>query len=209
MANYPDWVMKVKKKGTYVNFTKGKYYLYAAHSERIKGTKKVKRICDGYLGRITEKDGLIPPKDKVTGDVIVYEYGLSTIIFNICYDIYIGFKKSFKSNASHLMIASTLSIIYGFYDSTVFNSSYLSILFPEININKTLTDKQAYAVKRGILMINHKLTSFFNDDKEKAVKYLSALYKIKINNKYYDSKQTTQIKVLIEKYKLKLENTNG
>ncbi len=74
MANYPDWVMKHKKKGTYINRSNDKYYLYAAHSERIKGTKKVKRISDGYLGRITEEDGLIPPKDNVSGNVEVFEY---------------------------------------------------------------------------------------------------------------------------------------
>lgn len=33
MATYPEWIMKYKEKGTYVNFAKGKYYLYAAHSE--------------------------------------------------------------------------------------------------------------------------------------------------------------------------------
>ena len=33
MADYPDWVLKLKVKGTYVNCVKGKYYLYAAHSE--------------------------------------------------------------------------------------------------------------------------------------------------------------------------------
>ncbi|MBO6215432.1 MAG: hypothetical protein J6N76_07840, partial [Lachnospiraceae bacterium] len=61
-ADYPEWVMKYKKKGTYINKVGDKYYLYAAHSERIKGTNKVRRVSDGYLGRITEKDGLIPAK---------------------------------------------------------------------------------------------------------------------------------------------------
>ena len=59
---YPEWVLKHKKKGTYVNCVKGRYYLYAAHSERIHGTKKVKRIFDGYLGRITDRMGLFLPK---------------------------------------------------------------------------------------------------------------------------------------------------
>ena len=54
MADYPEWVLKHKKKGTYVNFQNGKYYLYAAHSERVPGTNKVKRVSDGYLGRISE-----------------------------------------------------------------------------------------------------------------------------------------------------------
>ena len=44
---YPDWVLKHKIKGTYINCVGDKYYLYAAHSERILGTKKVKRVSDG------------------------------------------------------------------------------------------------------------------------------------------------------------------
>ena len=80
MANYPDWVMVHKKKGTYINCVNGKYYLYAAHSERVPGTKKVRRVSDGYIGRITQEDGLIPARDKVTGEVCVYEYGLCMTI---------------------------------------------------------------------------------------------------------------------------------
>ena len=63
-AEYPEWVMKHKKKGTYINRVGDKYYLYAAHSERIKGTGKVRRVSDGYLGRITEQDGLIPARNS-------------------------------------------------------------------------------------------------------------------------------------------------
>lgn len=64
-GNYPDWVMAHKKKGTYVNKVGNKYYLYAAHSERIKGTDKVRRVCDGYLGRITKEDGFIPANNRL------------------------------------------------------------------------------------------------------------------------------------------------
>lgn len=38
---YPDLVLKHKIKGTYTNYVGCKYYLYAAHSERAPGTKKV------------------------------------------------------------------------------------------------------------------------------------------------------------------------
>jgi len=80
MSNYPDWVLKHKKKGTYINVQNGKHYLYAAHSERIPGTDKVRRVSDGYLGRITEEDGFIPAKKKLPDSVFVYEYGVSETI---------------------------------------------------------------------------------------------------------------------------------
>lgn len=31
-ADYPEWVLKYKKKGTYINRAGDKYYLYATHS---------------------------------------------------------------------------------------------------------------------------------------------------------------------------------
>ena len=31
-ADYPDWVLTRKKKGTYITKVGDKYYLYAAHS---------------------------------------------------------------------------------------------------------------------------------------------------------------------------------
>ena len=68
-ADYPDWVMKYKKKGTYINRVGDKFYLYAAHSERIKGTDKVRRVSDGYIGRITEKEGLIKSGSTLKGSV--------------------------------------------------------------------------------------------------------------------------------------------
>ena len=85
MANYPDWVLKHKRKGTYINRVKDKYYLYAAHSEREPGTGKVKRVCDGYIGRITEKDGLILSKPKIKGSIEVREYGREAIVFQLCF----------------------------------------------------------------------------------------------------------------------------
>ncbi len=46
MTNYPDWVMKYKYKGSFINYSNGKYYLYSAHSERVPDTDKIKRIYD-------------------------------------------------------------------------------------------------------------------------------------------------------------------
>lgn len=40
-SNYPDWVMKYKSKGVYVNKVGDKYYLYRAHCVYDKKTKKM------------------------------------------------------------------------------------------------------------------------------------------------------------------------
>lgn len=123
MADYPDWVLKHKKPGTYINVVKGKYYLYVAHSERIKGTDKVRRVSDGYLGRITEEDGLIPPKDKVNEPPVVLEYGMSATVLTICEKIHKGLRRSFTKAGDLVMAASILSYLYGTYDSILFKQS--------------------------------------------------------------------------------------
>jgi hypothetical protein len=169
MADYPDWVMKFKEKGTYINYTNGRYYLYAAHSERVLGTDKVKRVCDGYLGRITEKDGLIPSRDKVTGNVEIFDF---------------------------IMIAAVLSAIYGFCDNSLFRQSFLSIRFPGLDLGKNTTQKQQTAIERGILMINDTLSSFFKEQSAYAMLHLGTVYKVRINGRFYLSKESGIVETL-------------
>lgn len=206
MAEYPTWVMKFKEKGTYINYTNGKYYLYAAHSERIPGTNKVKRVCDGYLGRITEKDGLIPVKDKVTGDVDVFEYGRSSVILLLCKNIYSGFKRTFKQNADFIMVAAILSVIYGCYDNYLFSQSFLSIRYPGLNLDKSPTEKQQTAIDRGILMINDTLSNSFREQLTYSMLHLGTVYKVRINRYFYLSKGSGVIETLKRDYHIEWED---
>jgi len=206
MANYPEWVLKHKKKGTYINFVKDKYYLYAAHSERIPGTKKIRRVCDGYLGRITEEDGLIPPKDKVIGNVEIFEYGRSSAIFLLCKNIYSGFKRNFKHNADFIMVASILSSIYGQYNNFLFKQSFLSIRFPEIDLDKECTLKQQIAIERGILMINDKLSNVFGEQFIHTMTHFGTVYKAKINGRFYLSKESSAVETIKQNYQIDWED---
>ena len=203
MADYPEWVLKHKKKGTYINHVKGKYYLYAAHSQRIKGTNKVKRIFDGYLGRITKEDGLIPPKDKVQTSVIVMEYGLSSAILHICKNIHTGFKKSFPKNGDFIMLASILVYLYGEFNDMLYKHSYLSVIFPEKEMERCLTKTLKTGIERGMKMIDDTMQRFFKEDLSNAKKCLSFVYMVSINSKMYLSMDTAA-KELIKKYKIKL-----
>ena len=205
MSNYPDWVLKYKEKGTFINFSNGKYYLYAVHSERVAGTEKVRRVYDEYLGRITENDGLIPPKDKVSGEVFVFEYGLSATIISLCKDIYSGFRRSFKNRADFVMVSSILSVIYGGYNEEIFKLSYLSIKFPDVDFNKNPTSNQLTAIERGIRMINNTLSEKFKYDKHDVMLHFQNVYKVKINNKFYISNNSNIAENLMKKYNIKWE----
>lgn len=206
MANYPDWVMKYKEKGTYINVVKGKYYLYAAHSERVAGTKKVKRICDAYLGRITEKDGLIPPKDKIEGTITVLEYGLSALILSVCENIHKGLRKTFTKNGDFVMVASILSFMHGKYDDSLFKCSYLSVRFSELDFNSVLTQAQIIGISRGHKMIKDTMIRAFGDDFLDILIHFSHLFKVNINGKIYLSEESNKISDLKQIYNINLED---
>ena len=189
MASYPDWVLKHKKKGTYVNCVKGKYYLYAAHSERVPGTKKVRRVSDGYIGRITQEDGLIPARDKITG-VVVHEYGLCMALYALCEGIAKGLHREFRMAAGKVFVAGLLSAAYGGYGEEEYRWSYLSVKCPGLSL--TLTDKQRVGAERCARMAKDALLRKFGEAADEAAIRLSRLCAVRANGRIYISENNTK-----------------
>jgi len=125
---------------------------------------KVKRVSDGYIGRITEQDCLIPSKDKISSDILVYEYGLSYTILQLCENIYKGFKKTSPKNADLIMVSSILNVIYDSSNSIVFNRNYLSVLFPLLNFDKKINDHVLTNIGRCTAMINDYLDKLMSEN---------------------------------------------
>jgi hypothetical protein len=171
-AEYPEWVMAHKKKGTYVNRVGDTYYLYAAHSERVKGTDKVQRVSDGYLGRITEKDGFIPAKRKLSSEVRAYEYGLSWAIVSLCGKIRSGLNREFKKNADTVFAAGALLFMHGAVRTDLFEASGFPILLPDSDRVECLTGKQQTGAERTGRMIADTLKKRFGVDFEEALRLL-------------------------------------
>ena len=64
MTDYPDWVMKYKKKGTLVQRKRDDlYYMYRVHSVWNKEKKRAQLITDEFLGKITP-DGFTESRAK-------------------------------------------------------------------------------------------------------------------------------------------------
>ena len=206
MADYPDWVMKYKEKGTYINRVGDKYYLYAAHSERVKGTGKVRRVCDGYLGRITENDGLIPPKDKVQSDVVSYEFGWSFAILSVTSSIHAGLRKTFVKQGDLVYTCSILSYIYGFHLPNLFHASYLSLHFRDITYPESFTQAQLCGIERGTRMISDTVRRTFSSDLDAAMAYFSLVRLVKVNGKLYCSQLLPQAESLSLKYSIDWRN---
>ena len=192
MADYPDWVLKHKTKGTYINFANGKYYLYAAHSERIPGTKKVRRVSDGYIGRITQDAGLIPTRDKVSGDIIVYKYGLHMTAFALSGQILLGLQREFRGAAKNILVMGILLATGNAADESAFNASYLSLAIPDAKFIKKLTDKQRTGLERCSRMVTDKLSAVASGDADILTK-LDRVYMVVVNNKEYISKKSADV----------------
>ena len=185
MTDYPDWVLKHKQKGTYINRVGDKYYIYAAHSERIPGTKKVRRVSDGYIGRITEKDGLIPASDKLEGEVTVYECGLCMTLLALCDKVHIGLRREFRAATDRILVAGLLSAAYGEYSPETYRWSFLSVRFPGLDMLKPMTDKQSFGVQRCARMACDVMRKRFGEEAPNAMARLSRICKVKIKGKYY------------------------
>lgn len=205
-ADYPDWVMKHKKKGTYINKVGDKYYLYAAHSERIKGTGKVRRVSDGYLGRITEQDGLIPAKNILKSDPLSFELGLSFLIISQTSDILKGLAKTYRKNGRLIYCCSTLSVIYGVFSESLFKHSYISLKFPDVCFPTTFSDTVLTGIDRGHRMLNDLLARFTGEMRNEVFTFFPDIRLIKAESNYYLAGMTEETQKLSDKLKLKWED---
>lgn len=202
MADYPEWVLAHKKKGTYISKVGDKYYLYAAHSKRIPGTKKVKRIFDGYLGRITEKDGLIPSKDKVSGEIFLYEYGRCSLILSLCGQIHQGLRRTFVKNGDFIMAASILTYLYGTFTEELYRHSWLCLRFPSLAVPSSLTTAQTNGIQRGSRMIADTMERVFADDLAAVFAAFSLMALVSINNKLYCCPCSDSVSTVLKQYHL-------
>lgn len=198
-AEYPEWVMKHKTKGTYINKVGDKYYLYAAHSERIKGTDRVRRISDGYIGRITE-EGLIRAKSKLKNPPESFEIGLSFSVVSKTSDILKGLTKSYRKNGRLIYCCSVLSFIYEKYSSLLFRNSYLNLLFADVSFPDVLSPAILTGIERGSRMIQDCITKSFGDDYLSFRSLFTDIRLLRIEGCYYISGLTDETKKISQSH---------
>jgi len=205
MAGYPDWVLRHKKKGTYINYQNGKYYLYAAHSERVPGTNKVRRVSDGYLGRITEEDGLIPAKRKLSELVHVFEYGLSETILSLCDNIREGLGREYRGATDFVMAGGALLLMYGEVRHEHYGASWLSVRLPGLDMHKAPTDKQRVGMERAQRMIADALKKQFGDAYAPAVALLPLVKAVRMGNEAVIAGMPDGVKAFLGQHGLSFE----
>lgn len=206
-ADYPDWVMKYKKKGTYINRVGDKYYLYAAHSERIKGTDKIRRVSDGYIGRITKEDGLIPSKSRIKSIPVSMEIGLSRIIIPISEKLILSMRKSFPKYGDYVFSRAVLLYIYGTYSDELYFQSYLSVFFDGAESPDQVTKTHISEIDRCSRMIFDVMKKEYGEDLELITKLFMHVRLVRIDDSYYLSGITDEIMKLSEKYSISWEDS--
>ena len=206
-ADYPDWVMKHKKKGTYINKVGDKYYLYAAHSVRDKNTGKIRRVSDGYIGRITKEDGLIPSKSRIKTAPVAMEIGLSRTIISVSENILMSMHRSFPKHGNYVFSRAVLLYIYGSYSDELYEQSYLSLFFAGSDPPGQVTKTQLSEIERCSLMIADVMRKTYGDDLDALVKLFTNIRLIRIEENYYLSGMTSEILKLSEKYSITWEDS--
>lgn len=137
---YPDWVEKYKLKGTNISCIRGKYYLYAVSSVWNKEKGRAQKVTGKYLGRITETDGLIQPKEKEEKmtKVTLKEYGASSVLAETGSDIYTALKEIFPNEADRIFTLAILRVIEKCpfkRAEMIYEKSYLSEMYSGVKLS--------------------------------------------------------------------------
>lgn len=166
-ASYPEWVTKHLEKGIYVNRVGDKYYLYRAHSERKEGYRNPVRIFDGYVGTVTEKEGLVPaktPQGISSDEISTLDYAVPVSVCACTEKILMGLKRTYRRSGTLIYVCSVLFFLYGVYSDTLYESSWLSLRFPGVSFPDQMSASTLSGIERGGRMIADKVDSFYGED---------------------------------------------
>ncbi len=203
MKTLPDWVLKYKKKGIYVKKTKTGYALYRGHSERVPGKNYPVFKCDEYLGIVTEKDGLIPSKPPVKPGIKVFRYGFCRIAEFLCSVLRINPKKR-GMNADVLFVKAVLAY-EGMESQVGYEGSWLSILFPGLNLDKRLSEEEEYFLPTLKLQVKSKIEDGLGAEREELLALSANLYAVYVNGSWHLSELSERLKDLAVTKSISLE----
>ena len=134
--DYPQWVLKHKKKGTEIRKVEDRYYLYKISSVYNKTKKRAQKITEAYLGRVT-LDGLIPPKHKqlLLENPSVKEYGAFSLVQELIKEIEPKLEEVFGQDSKAIAALACIRTIYKCPFKRIahhYANSYLSEMMPNL-----------------------------------------------------------------------------
>jgi hypothetical protein len=137
----PKEINKFKPPGTFVKVQNGIYYVYEQKSIKNKNTNKWGSKSGSILGKITLENGFISNGTDLTGQKEIKEYGNYAYIRAISEDIFTNLKECFDGEtAITLYVIAIINAVNGFTHyknyKTIYENSYLSLIFPTVSLSK-------------------------------------------------------------------------
>jgi len=196
---YPPWVMEHKKKGMYVNkINESTYRIYRGHSERVKGTDKVRRVVDEYIGTITEKGGLISTKPKIKGEVRTVRYGGYALLWWYCRTQIKGISKRMGKEGSAVVASALLLVLYGDVNPFLYSCDWTGIAYPDVSLPlEGSLASEARRVARGLLST---LGSALGEDVASVMEASAFIYRVWVNGRWVTASMPEPCKALAQKY---------
>ncbi|HKL58381.1 MAG TPA: hypothetical protein VJ863_00665 [Sphaerochaeta sp.] len=191
--------MEHKKKGMYVNkINETTYRIYRGHSERIKGTKKVKRVVDEYIGTITEEGGLQPTKPKVKGEVRTVRYGGYAILWWYCRTQIEGVLKRMGEDGPPVVATALLHVMYGDANPFYYECDWVGVAHPGVLLPLSASlESEAKRVARGL---GTTLGSALGGDVAAVLEASAFVCRVWVNGRWVTSVIPAQCKMLAQKY---------
>ncbi|NCD42909.1 MAG: hypothetical protein EOL88_12565 [Bacteroidia bacterium] len=203
MKPLPDWVLKYKKKGIYVKKTKTGYALYRGHSQRVPEKSYPVFKCDEYLGIVTETDGLILSKPPVKPGIKVFRYGFCRIAEVLCSVLRINPQKR-GMNADILFVKAVLGY-EGMESQMGYEGSWLSIVFPNLNLDKKLSEEEEYFLPTLRRQVRSKIEDGLGVEREEIIALSANLYAVYVNGSWHLSELFERLKSLATKKSISFE----
>lgn len=198
MAEYPDWLMKYKEKGVYVKKMKAGYCLYRGHSERTPDKNYPVFKCDEYIGMVTEQDGLIPSSPPVRPGITVLRYGYFHMAERCC-GILITSLKKMRMNVGVIYTHALLGL-EGDASQMSYAGSWLSRVYPDLNMDRALGRVQESMVERLKVQIQSKLEAAYGPDLGPMASLAANVYAVHVNGKWFTSSISAELLGYADKY---------
>jgi hypothetical protein len=207
MPTLPDWVLRYKTKGIYVKKSKTGYALYRGHSERVAGKSYPVFRCDEYLGIVTEQDGLVPSRPPVKAGIKVLRYGFCQVAEASC-NVLRRNPQRLGLDADVLFVKAVLGF-EGRESQTGYEGSWLSILFPGLDLNRSLNEREERFLSNLRRQVESKLGDSFGDDGQELLSLCPNLYAVHVNGLWHLSDLPDRLRHLASKYSISLELGGG
>jgi len=116
MKTLPKWVKLHKTPGTEVRFLGGKYRLYKITSKWNSEKKRAQKITLGFLGTITQEEGLVRPKverlKESLSDISVLEYGAYAFVESLAKEVRSELERHFPKMWKEIWVAAQMRFIH-------------------------------------------------------------------------------------------------